>query len=228
MTGLLPEERQKLATDWSNQWIAEQVEKSDENMGNTRAPLQGASAAASVSGLTFEEAEAGRLTNRDEDTAAAEVDVELEEAPRDEPGSRNKVMTPERPAAVRRPDDYDRDVGKSRGRIDDDDGDAAADNDGATTCSMPSDDADQMLDSLDEIDRRILASIIMSVDVTEVFSPARVNKLAAKFGLTPGASLDLRNGWDFSLASDRNRAWKLVKYADPVGYHRFSPVHIVQ
>ena len=82
------------------------------------------------------------------------------------------------------------------------------DNDGATTCSMASDeDIDQNMDSLDEVDRRILASIIMSVDVTEVFSPARVNKLAAKFGLVPGASLDLTNGWDFSCADDRVRAW---------------------
>ena len=133
-------------------------------------------------------------------------------------------MTPERPAAVRRPIDYDRDVGKSRRRIDDD-GDAAADNDGATTCSLASDDADQMLDSLDEIDRRILASIIMSVDVTEVFSPARVNKLAAKFGLTPGASLDLTNGWDFSLAADRNRAWKLVKTSTPLVIIVSPPAH---
>ena len=57
---------------------------------------------------------------------------------------------------------------------------------------MASDHADQVMDSLDEIDRRILASVIMSVDVTEVFSPARVNKLAAKFGLLPGASLAIR------------------------------------
>ena len=54
-------------------------------------------------------------------------------------------------------------------------------------------DVDQNMDSLDEIDRRILESLIMSVDVTEVFSPARANKLAAKFGLAPGASLDLTN-----------------------------------
>ena len=115
-------------------------------------------------------------------------------------------MTPERPAVFRRPVEYDRDVGKSRRRIDDD-GDAVVDNDGATACLTVSDeDADQMLDSLDEIDRRIFASIIMSVDVTEVFSPARVNKLVAKFGLTPGAALDLTNGWDFSLAADWNRA----------------------
>ena len=47
MTELLPETRQKFATDRSNQWIAEQVEKSDATMGDTRAPLQGASATAS-------------------------------------------------------------------------------------------------------------------------------------------------------------------------------------
>ena len=49
MTELLPEMRQKLATDRSNQWVAEQVEKSDANMEDTRAPLQGASATASGS-----------------------------------------------------------------------------------------------------------------------------------------------------------------------------------
>ena len=76
-------------------------------------------------------------------------------------------------------------------------------------------DVDQNMDSLDEIDRRILASVIMSVDVTEVFSPARLNKLAAKFGLAPGASLDLTNGWDFSCAEDRLRAWKLIKKTVP-------------
>ena len=91
-------------------------------------------------------------------------------------------MTPERPAAVRRRAEYDRDVGKSRRRIGED-GETAADHDGATTCSMASDeDADQVMDSLDEIDRRILASVIMSVDVTEVFSPARVISLRQSSG----------------------------------------------
>jgi hypothetical protein len=50
MAELLPEERQKLAANRSNQWIAEQVEKNDEAMGDTRAPLEGASATASGSG----------------------------------------------------------------------------------------------------------------------------------------------------------------------------------
>ena len=201
MTGLLPEERQKLATDRSDQWIADQVEKNDETMGNTRAPLEGASATASGSGLTEQEREAGRDMNCDDDTTTTTTHAplqgaatELEDAPGVEPALRNRVMTPERPAAVRRSVDYDRGVDRSRRRIDDD-GDAAADNDGATTCSMVSDeDADQMMSSLDEIDRRILASIIMGADVTEVFSPERVNRLATKFGLTPGASLDLTNG----------------------------------
>ena len=99
--------------------------------------------------------------------------------------------------------------------------------DGATTCSMVSDEGvDQNMDSLDEIDRRILASVIMSVDVTECFSPARVNKLAAKFGLVPGASLDLTNGWDFSCAEDRLRAWNLIKKTTPYVITA-SPMHVI-
>ena len=125
-------------------------------------------------------------------------------------------MTPERPPADKLPAEYDRDVGTSRRRIDDD-GDAAVDCDGATACSMAWDeDVDQNMDSLDEIDRRIVASRIMSVDVTEVFSPARVNKLAAKFGFVSGVRLDLTNGWDFRLALDRTRAWKRVKTSVPL------------
>ena len=79
------------------------------------------------------------MISRGQDAIAIDADIELEEAPGDEPGLRNRVMTPERPAEVRRPGEYDRDVGKSRRRIDDD-GDAAADHDGATTTgSMSSD-----------------------------------------------------------------------------------------
>ena len=62
--------------------------------------------------------------------------------------------------------------------------------------------ADNAMDLLDEVDRRILASLIMSVDITEVYSPERVNKVARKFGLVPGASMDLTNGYDFTKAED--------------------------
>ena len=159
------------------------------------------------------------MINGNQDAIAIDANIELEKAPGDEPGLRNRVMTPERPAAVRRPVEYDRDFGKSRRRIDDD-GDAAADHDGATTLHMASDeDVDQNMDSLDEIDRRILASIIMSVDVTEVFSPVRVNKLA-------GASLDLTNGSDFSLVEDRNRVWEFIKTSVPIVVIG-SPVYVI-
>ena len=149
-------------------------------MGNTRAPLEGASAAASGSGLTEEEREAGRDMNCDDDTTTTTthtplqgVATELEDAPGVEPALRNRVKTPERQAAVTRSAEYNRDIDRSRRRIDID-GDAVADNDGATTCSMASDDeADQAMSSLDEIDRRILASVIMGADVTEVFSPEK-------------------------------------------------------
>ena len=50
-------------------------------MENTRAPLQGASTAASGSDFAEEEREAGRLMNRNDDTTSIDANVELEEAP---------------------------------------------------------------------------------------------------------------------------------------------------
>ena len=92
------------------------------------------------------------MTDGNQDATAIDVDIEVEEEPGDELGLRNRVTTPERPPASRRPVEYDRDAGKSRSRIDDDRA-AAADHDGASTCSMASDeDVDQSMDSLDEID----------------------------------------------------------------------------
>ena len=61
----------------------------------------------------------------------------------------------------------------------------------------------------------MLSSVILGADLTELYSPERVNKLAGKFGLTPGHSLDLTNGWDFSKPEDRRRAWKLLKQSTP-------------
>ena len=54
MIEFLPEMGQKLATDRSNQWIAKQIETSDATMEDTRAPLQGAYATDSGSGLRDE------------------------------------------------------------------------------------------------------------------------------------------------------------------------------
>ena len=56
-------------------------------------------------------------------------------------------------------------------------------------------DDDVTIDGLNLEDRRILSSVILGVDITEVFSPARVAQVARKFGLTPGSSMDLTGGW---------------------------------
>ena len=52
--------------------------------------------------------------------------------------------------------------------------------------------------------------------VAEVYSPPRVIELAQQFGLRRGFALDLTNGWDFTLASDRARALKLLRRDRPV------------
>ena len=74
---------------------------------------------------------------------------------------------------------------------------------------------DEMLDSMTEIDRKILAAAILGVDITEVYSPKRVAKVAAKFGLRAGSSFDWTNGWDFNIAEHRRKAWSKVKDESP-------------
>ena len=65
-----------------------------------------------------------------------------------------------------------------------------------------------MLDSMNEVDRKILAAAILGVDITEAYSPERVAKVAQKFSLRAGTSIDLTNGWDFNLGDHRKKAWK--------------------
>ena len=43
------------------------------------------------------------------------------------------------------------------------------------------------LNGLDEIDRKILSAAILNVDITEVYSPERVARIATKFGLVAGS-----------------------------------------
>ena len=74
---------------------------------------------------------------------------------------------------------------------------------------------DAEMDSLDEVDRKILSSAIMGVDITEMFSPERVNKVARKFGLVPGSSFDLTDGWDFTKSDHRMKAWAKVRSESP-------------
>ena len=49
-----------------------------------------------------------------------------------------------------------------------------------------------------QTDMKTLASMLCGVDITEVYSPIRVNAVCSKYGLIPGDSFDLRNGYDLS------------------------------
>ena len=46
-----------------------------------------------------------------------------------------------------------------------------------------------------------------SVDVMELYSPARVTEQAQIFGLRPGEAMDLKTGWNF----DREEDWRAAK-----------------
>ena len=72
-----------------------------------------------------------------------------------------------------------------------------------------------MINYLSADDRRILSSVILGVDITEVFSPARVAQVAKKFGLLAGSSMDLTDGWDFNLNEHKQLAWKRIKDEQP-------------
>ena len=52
----------------------------------------------------------------------------------------------------------------------------------------------------------MLAAAILGVDITEVYSPEQVARVAAKFGLQAGSSFDLTDGWDFNLEEHRRKA----------------------
>ena len=49
--------------------------------------------------------------------------------------------------------------------------------------------------SLSQDKKQMLSKIIQGADILEVYSPVRVNASASKFGLSPGMSLDLSNGY---------------------------------
>ena len=55
----------------------------------------------------------------------------------------------------------------------------------------------------------------MGVDITEVYSPERIARVAKKFGLEAGSSFDLTNGWDFNIEENRKKAWAKIKEESP-------------
>ena len=65
------------------------------------------------------------------------------------------------------------------------------------------------------MDRKILSVILRGVDITETYSPDHVATTCRRFGLTPGSSMDLATGYDFSKPADRRRAWNKVMTEEP-------------
>ena len=47
---------------------------------------------------------------------------------------------------------------------------------------------------MSEEDRKILASMLLGVDITEVYSPERIARAAIEFGLVADSSMVLTNG----------------------------------
>ena len=48
-----------------------------------------------------------------------------------------------------------------------------------------------------------------------MFSLERVTPLCMQYGLTPGQAMDIKNGYDVDLASDRKRAWASIEQDKP-------------
>ena len=54
-----------------------------------------------------------------------------------------------------------------------------------------------------------------STDMAEMFSPERVTAVCKDYGLTPGAAMDIKNGYDFDKVADRNRCWATIIREEP-------------
>ena len=72
-----------------------------------------------------------------------------------------------------------------------------------------------------------LVEKLLSVDVTEIFSPPRVTVQAEKFGLRVGEACDLTTGWGFRLRSHREAAYRHW-HGEAVGGDWKPTVHAVQ
>ena len=62
---------------------------------------------------------------------------------------------------------------------------------------------------------KALAAVIRGADITEVYSPSRINAMCAEYKLRAGSSLDLTSGWDFTLEEHREAARKKISAESP-------------
>ena len=76
-------------------------------------------------------------------------------------------------------------------------------------------DSDMDMIAMSTEDKKVVAGVLLGVDMTEIYSPIRVAKVCIRMGLTPGSSTDLTSGFDFTKISDRERAWKRITTEKP-------------
>ena len=221
---MMPEDKVARAKMRMDQWTAEKVEEGEDTETLEEAPRVQRDSSENIEEVVTPIAEPVEET--------MEPEVELESGPEDE--SERRIETPERTPAVKRGIEQESNVTRLRRRIgtptrdqgigEEDDmfdipdnvfDDPPGDSGSPLQNWYNSKDGDQDMRGLDEIDKKILASAILNVDITEVYRPTRVNQVAAKFGLTPGPSLDLTNGYDFGKEEDRRKAWKLIPKTRP-------------
>ena len=50
----------------------------------------------------------------------------------------------------------------------------------------------------------------MGVDMSEMFSPEKVTAVCKQYGLVLAQALNIKNGFDFDLAVDREKAWESI------------------
>ena len=66
------------------------------------------------------------------------------------------------------------------------------------------------------VSQTIMSACLRGVDITEMYSPERINQVCHEFGLNKGTPFDLRSGWDFDKDADRREAWKQIRAEDPL------------
>ena len=54
------------------------------------------------------------------------------------------------------------------------------------------------------------------MDIAEIFSPERVGEQCHRYGLCQGRAMDIKNGYDFDKAEDRDRCWEVIKRDKPL------------
>ena len=83
-------------------------------------------------------------------------------------------------------------------------------------------DVDRVQSKIQELKQVSRYMCCMGVDVTEIFSPPRVIKLAESYGLVPGLAFDLTTCdddgqlWDFNVVERRQKAFDIIKRTKPL------------